>query len=190
MALSPDGHGGMLAAFERSGGLAHAKKENIDYLFYLQVDNPMVDIGDEVLIGYHCLCGSNLTTEVVAKQDPLDRVGNVVQLGDRLHIVEYSDLPEEYAKRRAADGSLEIWAGSIAVHLIDVDLLAEVAKNAQSLPFHIARKKVGCRDTEDRSQGPTEVDAIKFERFIFDLFAAGATFNRSWRSIRRPVSHR
>jgi UDP-N-acetylglucosamine/UDP-N-acetylgalactosamine diphosphorylase len=169
LALSPDGHGGMLAAFDRSGGLAHAKKENIDYLFYFQVDNPMVDIGDEILIGYHCLSGSNLTTEVVAKQNPLDRVGNVVQLGDRLHIVEYSDLPEEHAKRRKRDGSLEIWAGSIAVHLIDINLLAFSAKNANALPFHIARKKVCCYDTDETTQEPIETDAIKFERFIFDL---------------------
>ena len=44
LATSPDGHGGMLAAFTRSGCLDDAKRRGIRQLFYFQVDNPLVEI--------------------------------------------------------------------------------------------------------------------------------------------------
>ncbi len=124
IALSPDGHGGMLAALAASGGLDDARRRGIRQLFYFQVDNPLVDICGPELIGYHILGDSELTTQVIAKRDPMDRVGNVVEVDGRSHVIEYSDLPDDVARRRNPDGSLAIWAGSIAVHVLDTAMLA------------------------------------------------------------------
>ena len=41
--LAPDGHGGMLAAFEKSGALADAQSRGVQRLFYAQIDNPLVE---------------------------------------------------------------------------------------------------------------------------------------------------
>jgi len=169
IALSPDGHGGMLAALERSGLLDEMHGRGIRHLFYFQVDNPLVQICHPEFLGYHLLSGSEITTQVVAKEDPLERVGNVVRVGDRLHMIEYSDLPDEVARRRKPDGSLAIWAGSIAVHAMSVDFLARTAGQADALPFHVARKKVPYIDASGNRVEPEEPNAIKFERFIFDL---------------------
>ncbi len=106
IATSPDGHGGMLAALLCSGGLDDIARRGIRHLFYLQVDNPLVDICGREFVGYHLLAGAELSTQVIAKRDPLERVGNVVQIDGRLMVIEYSDLPDEAAKRRNADGSL------------------------------------------------------------------------------------
>ena len=138
-------------------------------MFYFQVDNPLVEVCGPALIGHHLLAGSEFTTQVVAKRDPLERVGNVVQVDGRLLVIEYSDLPDEAARRRNADGSLAIWAGSIAVHVMDAALLRRTADSAEGLPFHIARKKVACLDAAGRRVRPSRPNAIKFERFIFDL---------------------
>ena len=127
IAASPDGHGGMLAALDRSGALADIERRGIRHLFYFQVDNPLVDICGREFSGYHLLAQSEFSTQVIAKRDPLDRVGNVVQVDGRLMVIEYSDLPEEAANRRNADGSLRIWAGSIAVHVMDTALLRRLA---------------------------------------------------------------
>ena len=67
---------------------------------------------------------------MIAKRDPLERVGNVVRIDGRLMVIEYSDLPEDAANRRNADGSLSIWAGSIAVHVIAAALLRRTAGGA------------------------------------------------------------
>ena len=169
IATSPDGHGGMLAALERSGALEEIQRRKIRQLFYFQVDNPLVDVCAAELIGYHLLGRSELSTQVVAKQDPLEKLGNVVEVDGRLRVVEYSDLPDDLARRHQPDGSLWIWAGSIAVHVIDAALLGRTAGSADALPFHIAEKKVTCVDPSGHGIEPQECDAIKFERFIFDL---------------------
>jgi UDP-N-acetylglucosamine/UDP-N-acetylgalactosamine diphosphorylase len=169
IATSPDGHGGMLAAMARGGVLDDIERRGIRHLFYFQVDNPLVDICGREFLGYHLLANSELSTQVIAKRDPLERVGNVVRVGDRLMVIEYSDLSDAAAIRRNADGSLRIWAGSIAVHGIAATLLRRLADTADGLPFHIARKKVAYIDPSGDSIKPSEPNAIKFERFIFDL---------------------
>lgn len=169
LALSPDGHGGMLAAIIRSGTLQRLKDRGVETLFYFQVDNPLVDILSPEVIGHHVLSGSEMTTEVVAKQTPFDKVGNLVQVDNRLCVVEYSDLPSHLAEKRTADGRLLFWAGSIGVHVIQVDFLFRMADLADALPFHIARKKVPYYDPDKGLVQPTSPNAVKFERFIFDL---------------------
>lgn len=174
VALGPDGHGGMLAAFDRSGALSHARDRGIRHFFYFQVDNPAVGVCGPEFLGYHLLCGAEMTTQVVRKQDPLEKVGNVVQVDGRLWVIEYSDLPEEVARRRGAEGSLEIWAGSIAVHAFDLGFLERMARSAEGLPFHRARKKVPFVDPGGRRIEPQAPNAIKFEQFIFDLMPSAA----------------
>ena len=172
VALSPDGHGGMLAAFHHSGALADARRRGVEHLFYFQVDNPLVDVCSAEFLGYHLLSGSEFSTQVVRKREPLDRVGNVVEADGRMRVIEYSDLPDEVARRRNPDGSLAIWAGSIAVHAMETAFLERMAGSAEALPFHSAFKKVAYVDSVGKRVEPEEPNAVKFERFIFDLMPA------------------
>jgi len=169
VALSPDGHGGLLAAMAKNGCLEDAGDAGIDHFFYAQVDNPMVEICDPLLIGYHLLAGSEMTTQVVRKTFPLERVGNVVSIDGRTQIIEYSDLPKDIAEKTKADGSLLLWAGNIAVHVFQRRFLETVQHSAEGLPFHQAKKPVPYIDVEGNLVKPTEANAIKFERFVFDL---------------------
>ena len=193
VAKSPDGHGGFLAAINQpqadspfprvrqSGILAELQRRGIEELFYFQIDNPLIDICNPEFIGYHLLAQSEYSSQVVRKTSPKDRVGNMVMIDGRLHVIEYSDIPDAAAERRKPDGSLAIWAGSIAVHLMNVNFLKAKADYAGSLPYHIAKKKVPYvitdRDAKDDAGNalfgvkvkPAEPNAVKFEKFIFDL---------------------
>ena len=169
VAMSPDGHGGTLAALARNGCLADALGRGVRHFFYFQVDNPLVAVCSPEFLGYHILHGSELSSQVVRKTHPLDKVGNIVAIDGRLHVIEYSDLPDDVAQFRAADGSPAIWAGSIAVHAIDAAFLARMAQSPSALPFHIARKKVTHVDAAGNVVRPQTPNAIKFERFIFDM---------------------
>jgi len=170
LALSPDGHGGLLGAFVKHGLLDDAEQRGLRYLYYVQVDNPLVQIGDPEFLGYHILSGSEMSTQVIAKRSPTERVGNVVTIGNSTQIIEYSDLPAEQADRKAANGEPIFWAGSIAVHVIDVAFLRRVANSPEGLPFHRAHKKVSYFDpVTDEQILPPQPNAYKFERFIFDL---------------------
>jgi UDP-N-acetylglucosamine/UDP-N-acetylgalactosamine diphosphorylase len=176
LALSPNGHGGMLAAFATSGAMADAEARGIRELFYFQVDNPLVEIAGPEYLGYHILSDSEMTTQVIGKREPLEKVGNVVNVDGRSLVIEYSDLPDDVARLTNDDGSLKIWAGSIAVHVLDLAFLRRMAGQLDSqsdeFPFHIANKKVAHIDSSGKRSEPTKPNAIKFERFIFDLMPA------------------
>ena len=169
LVTSPDGHGGALAALDRSGSLDDMHRHGIRQVFYGQIDNPLLLICDPVLIGCHLLEESELTSQVIRKREALQRVGNVVSIGGKVQIIEYSDLPEKNARAVDANGDLKLWAGSIAVHIFELDFLQRCAKNATSLPFHRAEKKIPAIDSVGQPLEPTENNGVKFERFIFDL---------------------
>jgi len=166
---SPDGHGGTLKALEVNGCLADIKERGIEHLFYAQIDNPLVQVCHPALLGYHALAGSEMTTQGVRKVEPLQKVGNVIEVDGTVQIIEYSDLPEEYARQTNDDGTLKLWAGNIAVHIFSVEFLARSVDNADSLPFHRAHKKVPYIDGDGNKVTPDSPNAFKFEKFIFDL---------------------
>jgi UDP-N-acetylglucosamine/UDP-N-acetylgalactosamine diphosphorylase len=167
--LSPDGHGGTVAALASSSAIEHMRQRGIEHLFYFQVDNPLVPIGDEELLGYHLLGESELTSMAIAKQSPQDRLGVFAEVDDRMHVIEYSDLPADVAAQRDATGGLTLWAGSIAVHVFSVAFLERMLSRNDALPLHIARKKVPYIDNAGQHVEPAAPNALKFERFIFDL---------------------
>lgn len=169
LALSPDGHGGLLLALERHGCLSQAKARGVDLFTYAQVDNPLAALCDPELIGYHLLTESQLTTQVVKKRFAKEKVGNVVSVDGRVQIIEYSDLPDPVAELQAADGQLKLWAGNIAVHVFDLSFLESVVASEHGLPFHRASKVVPYVDASGEVVVPQQPNATKFERFVFDL---------------------
>src|SRR5690606_981805 len=97
--LSPDGHGGTIAALAKSGATQHMCRRGIEHLFYLQVDNPLAPICDAELLGYHLLAESELTSLAVAKEQPEDKLGNFVMIDGRVQVIEYSDFPADVAEQ-------------------------------------------------------------------------------------------
>ena len=169
LALSPDGHGGIVAALHQQKVLESARQRGIEHFFYAQVDNPLVRACDPLLIGYHLLAQSQMTTQVVSKRFATEKVGNVVAINGRSNIIEYSDLPEAIANQVLPNGNLKLWAGNIAIHVLDLNFLESSATQNNGLPFHRALKSVPFVDVEGSIVKPSVPNAIKFERFVFDL---------------------
>jgi len=170
--VSPDGHGGTLMALAKSGLLAQLQKQGITQVFYFQVDNPLVRIADPVFIGHHLHANAEVSSKVVAKVGPREKMGVFASVEGRCTIIEYSDLPESLAHAVEPDGRLRLWAGSPAIHLFSVEFLQRMTRNPQALPFHIARKKVPHVDEAGTLITPKVENALKFERFIFDVLPA------------------
>lgn len=169
IALSPDGHGGLVAALQKRGCLEDARQRGIEHFYYAQVDNPMANICEPELIGYHLLGQSPMTTQAVMKRFAKEKVGNVVQIDGKTMIIEYSDLPDDTAEQTNEDGSLKFWAGNIAIHVFRRDFLESVVESADGLPFHRAHKPVAFIGESGELNRPEKPNAIKFERFVFDL---------------------
>ena len=168
LSTSPDGHGGMLAALDKAGLIEDMRCQGIQYLFYHQVDNPTAKVCDPAMIGFHVLRGSEMTTKVVAKRNSQEKMGVVVNVDGQTQIIEYSDLSEELADAIDPTGQLRFWAGNMAIHVFDQEFLSRVLSNECAIPFHLAHKQVPCIDERGELISPSEANAVKFERFIFD----------------------
>lgn len=167
--LSPDGHGGAVAALAASGAVEQIERRGLKHLFYFQVDNPLTPVCDSKLIGCHLAAKSELTSLAIAKTNPEEKVGNFVTIEGRQHVIEYSDFPSDVAARRDDQGQLVFWAGSVAIHVFEVAFLRRSLELKESLPFHVARKKVPRIDPQGQQVEPELPNALKFEKFIFDL---------------------
>lgn len=171
IALSPDGHGGALRALVRSGSVRQMEADGIDILSYFQVDNPLVRCLDPAFIGFHLMNESDLSSKMVPKAYPGEKVGVFCQKHGKARVVEYSDLPEELANATDSDGGLRFRAGSIAIHLFNrdfIDRLGGGGDESARLPFHLAHKKVPHLDAAGVRHEPKAPNGYKFEMFVFD----------------------
>lgn len=165
--MSPDGHGGLLAALKRSGALANMKKRGIKSVFFFQVDNPLVNIADPAFIGYHVMNKSEYSLKLCAKRDPYEKVGMPMRFGKTYRMVEYTEMTDEQCNRKNKDGSLYFLYGSPAIHVFDRAFLEREA--AQPMPLHLAFKKIPFVDEKGKVVKPSEPNGYKFEKFIFDI---------------------
>ena len=169
LALSPNGHGGMLTAFVNQGCLEDARQRNVQHLFYGQIDNPLLPICDPWLIGNHLLADSEMSTHMIKKASAEEKAGIGLLLGDQLQIVEYNHVPAEIATQTDEAGELAFWAGSIGSHIFSIDLLSRAASLTNILPYHASSKNVPSLDGTGRLITAETDNAYKFERFIFEL---------------------
>ncbi|MEE9212141.1 MAG: UDPGP type 1 family protein [Phycisphaeraceae bacterium] len=181
LCLSPDGHGGSLKALYASGAIADMKRRGIEQISYTQVDNPHVRMVDPLFVGLHDLDAAQMSSKMLPKAYPRERLGNFCLVNGRVAVIEYSDLPDELADQRTADGELRFRAGSIAIHVIRVDFVEALNQRSGSqasspkpqaffaLPYHRAGKTVPYVDTKTgRHVEPSTANAVKLETFVFD----------------------
>jgi UDP-N-acetylglucosamine/UDP-N-acetylgalactosamine diphosphorylase len=169
IACSPDGHGGSLKALYASGAIKDMQKRGVQYISYFQVDNTLISIFDPLFIGLHALDDAEMSSKALTKTGPLERVGNFCSVDGKVNVIEYSDLPEEMAKKINPDGSLVFNLGSIAIHIINVDFVEKLNAKGFSLPLHRAIKKVPFIDlATGKEVSPDKPNGVKLESFVFD----------------------
>lgn len=171
IALSPNGHGGSLKALYTSGALADMNQRGIEHISYTQVDNPLVRMVDPLFLGLHAIDQAQMSSKMLPKAFPKEKLGNFCLIDGKMTVIEYSDLPDELAQQRLDDGQLRFRAGSIAIHAIRVDFVQKLNEGAAgfSLPWHRAEKKVACIDAgTSQDIKPSQPNAVKLETFVFD----------------------
>ena len=144
------------------------RDRGITTFFTFQVDNPLTRVARPEFLGAHRLADAEMSNVVVRKRAPEERIGVVVRRSGRTALVEYTDLPDTLAHAHDENGELIFWAGSIAVHAIEVDLAERITAGGVGLPFHAAIKPVPHLDASGTLVTPDAPNAVKFESFIFD----------------------
>jgi UDP-N-acetylglucosamine/UDP-N-acetylgalactosamine diphosphorylase len=170
IARTPDGHGGSLRALARSSAIEKMKTLGVECISYFQVDNPLIRIIDPAFIGFHLEEDSELSSKMIPKAYPLEKVGHFCTQGGKTVVVEYSDMSESMQKATNSAGDLHYISGSVAIHLFDRDFIARVGggEGQAKLPFHRANKRIPFLDAAGNLQNPDEPNGVKFEMFVFD----------------------
>jgi UDP-N-acetylglucosamine/UDP-N-acetylgalactosamine diphosphorylase len=169
VAMNPDGHGGVIASLKKSGGLEEMESRGIQYLSYVQIDNPLANVVDPTFLGIHVSEESSkeVTSKCVKKTDSSERVGVFCLVDGNVTVVEYSDLPEGQSSTTTEDGELLFNAGSTAIHIMSVEFLQRIADD---LPWHVANKEISHIDLQTGNLvHPNKPNAYKYERFVFDI---------------------
>ena len=112
-----------------------------------------------------------MTLQAIAKQHAQDKTGNIVQIDDRIQMIEYTEMPTHLAEQTTPEGKPTFWAANIAVHIFQTSFLQQLAQDPTALPLHAAHKAVAHIDHLGNQIQPIEPNAIKFERFIFDALS-------------------
>jgi UDP-N-acetylglucosamine/UDP-N-acetylgalactosamine diphosphorylase len=175
LALSPNGHGGSLKALHTSGAIGEMQRRGVTQISYTQVDNPLVRMIDPLFLGLHVQNKAQMSSKMLPKVQPLEKLGNFCLADGKVTVIEYSDLPDELAHQRLPDGELRFRAGSTAIHAIDVDFVEALnsgiggGDEGFALPFHRAEKTVAYVDLDsDQLIEPATPNAVKLEAFVFD----------------------
>ncbi|OMF27620.1 UDP-N-acetylglucosamine pyrophosphorylase [Paenibacillus sp. FSL H8-0548] len=165
--LAPSGNGECFASLRRSGALADMKQRGVEWLFYYNVDNALIKVADPAFIGVAAHYNNRIATKVIEKTNADEKIGIVCRQHGRPAVLEYNEIPESVSNERTKDGRLFYGLGHISIHLFKVEFIEEYAD--ADIPYHVASKRLEYLDTEGQAIVPTEPNAYKLERFIFDF---------------------
>jgi UDP-N-acetylglucosamine/UDP-N-acetylgalactosamine diphosphorylase len=117
-----------------------------------------------------------MSSKMVPKAYPEEKVGLFCRQRGKTVVVEYSDLPMARQRETEADGTLRFLAGSIAIHVLDREFVRRMAKGGEgtALPFHRADKKIPTVDAAGAPVKPDKPNGVKFELFVFDALPFAA----------------
>ncbi len=168
LALSPDGHGGLLTALHRHGLVDTLESAGVELLYYFQVDNVLCRIADPVFLGHHVLQQAEMASKSVAKRNAEEKVGVFCRVNGRPTVVEYSELDDTLRHQTDDQGGLRFKQGSIAIHIFSLTFFKRLFAAKVQLPYHLALKKIPCIDGQGCPVAPESENGFKLEQFIFD----------------------
>ncbi|CAH8857087.1 unnamed protein product [Trichobilharzia szidati] len=204
LAFSPDGNGGLYRALNDRGILNDMKSRGIEYVQIYCVDNILVKVPDLHFIGFCIENSADCGAEVVQKVDPEEAIGVVGVVNGRYQVLEYSEITPEMASLRvdqckqqndlchssttnngknvshaSGDSRLVYSHGNICVHFMTRAFLERVCQDdiQMKMKYHRAQKKVNCIDLQTGEPiVPQKPNALKFEKFAFDIFTFAKRF--------------
>lgn len=164
------GHGAIFEAMRKNGIIYEMQNKGIEWVFIGGVDNVLVKMVDPVLIGLSIERNVLAAGKSVVKANPHEKVGVFCKKDGKPSVIEYSEISNELAEAVDEKGELLFGESHILCNQFNIKILEELAKN--KLPYHVAFKKATYMDEKGNIISPTELNAYKFEAFIFDAFSS------------------
>lgn len=178
IAEGPDGNGGALHEFARSGLWLKWHKQGIRYLNFILIDNPLADPFDAELIGYHARTQSEIVVKCIKRNDPKEKVGVIVRQNGKVTVVEYSEIDESERFATQQNGTLLHLCANLSLFSFSMDFIkTHIVNDPTPLPLHAAFKAAKHLDPTGNSVLSDKPIAWKFEHFIFDVLPRANKIN-------------
>lgn len=161
---APNGNGSSLYHFWKSGIGSQWQSEGIEYLNFVQIDNPLADPFDAELIGFHHRHQHDVTIKCTPRRDNQEKVGVLVKKEGKIAVVEYLEISEEERMAINPDHSLKHYCANISLFCFNLNFIKHFELNKIKLPLHMIKKPAKSLDSPC-------LPAWKFEYFIFDLLS-------------------
>lgn len=164
----PDGHGGIFGALKKSGAVTEMEKRGIRWVFICGIDNCLMEPTDPVFLGYTIKSGYLASSKPIIKRSPNEKVGIFCKMDGRPYVIEYTEMTDELANLKDADGNYVYGDAHILGNMFNINFIKEIGD--KGFPYHTAFKKAPFTDTAGNLVSPPEPNAYKFELFLFDAF--------------------
>lgn len=160
LAQGPNGNGNAFQSFYEQGIWDKWRKNGVEYLNVIFIDNPLADPFDSEFIGFTARNELDIGVKVIERISTQEKMGIVVQENERLKIVEYSEFSAEDSARYAYASP-----GLFCFHMPFIHTL--YGEKKINLPLHLAHKTAVVIPPHGHFPEPRPV--FKYEAFQFDL---------------------
>lgn len=167
MSVSPNGNGGWYTSMKNAGLLNVVEKLKIEWLNVFSVDNVLQRIADPCFVGATVLSGCAVSSKVVRKSNPDERVGVMCLEDGRPSIVEYYETTEEMRQAKNEKGEPAYNFGVTLNYLFRKEAVDKVAE--EKLPLHIVEKKIPYLNEAGEFVKPEEPNGLKYEQLVLDM---------------------
>lgn len=175
LSMAPDGNGGLYSALSTTGALNNMLEKGVEHLHIYGIDNILTRSIDPGFIGASIESNVQVANKVVWRANKGEKVGVTAQRGDKMCVVEYCEIPAALAEATEPGSErLLFGAANICNHYMSVEFLRErvlpAVMDGKSAIYHVAKKRIPFLDENGATATPTNINGIKLELFIFDVF--------------------
>jgi len=168
LALSPNGHGGVLDGYLNPEGVEELRKNGIEQLFFFQADNPMVRVGDPAFLEHHLNGDYEVSSKYIERLDNEEDLGVFCRIGETTGVIRYTTLPEQERNSRGTDGRPGFAVGDMAAHIFKLDFISRIHEESLQLPFHTSEKTVSFINRQGDLERATEPNCFEFSCYLHD----------------------
>jgi len=186
IAMGPDGNGSSLYQFVKQGLWKKWRDKGIESLHFVMVDNPLSDPFDAELVGFHRRTKAEITVKCTTRRHLNEKVGLLVKNEGHVQVIEYSEMPDSEKTALDQKGHFKHVCANLSLFCFDMDFIGRICggsgRQEIPIPLHLAFKTAPFFSFEGKVETPSQPNAWKFERFIFDLLP----FSQNVRALLYP----
>lgn len=164
VAMGPNGNGYAPLLLKKAEFYQQWKREGVEYLSWIAIDNPFADPFDTAFAAFHVTSGNDVSIKGVERVTLDEKMGLLVENQGKIQIIEYSEV--DHAIRN------QPFLGNTGMYFFSLSWID--CLEASHFPLHYQKKEVKYWDvfveSDELKQQSGKCYRWKFEHYIFDGF--------------------